>query len=288
MKRFFKIFYVIILTAFSLLLLSSCSKDEDSIKPISDTYIDLGEVSYVGNNGYFEILRDDNVTLEVIEYNGSRKIELGERVFFTYKVFLSEGMDVGSKERFDVAASGSTLKVKVLLFNNVHSVPIISESFIEKSEAHRNDSIGRDLIRVYDAEFKGNYLNVKVEYLYYDPNTQHRINLVWDDTRTDTDSVFLTLRHNAMGDKGSGQNPRSQTGLCSFKLSGLIPEGEESIDVKLLWNMTRKGSVGEYVEEEDSYRGTFAPFAGNDPANPKMGGQNFITPPANDNTTFVK
>ena len=116
---------------------------------------------------------------------------------------------------------------------------------------YRGDSIGHDLIRVVTAAFSGNYINIGFEYFRYENGQPHMINLVWDDTRPATDSVYLELRHNAMGEvEGNGRYVVSDTGLASFRIADLVPEGEESIDIKLKSNMDRKDGVGEYIETE--------------------------------------
>ena len=88
------------------------------------------------------------------------------------------------------------------------------------------------------------------------------INLVWDDTRPATDSVYLELRHNAMGEvEGNGRYVVSDTGLASFRIADLVPEGEESIDIKLKSNMDRKDGVGEYIETEKYHTEHIRPAA---------------------------
>lgn len=149
---------------------------------------------------------------------------------------------------------------------------------------YRGDSIGHDLIRVVTAAFSGNYINIGFEYFRYENGQPHMINLVWDDTRPATDSVYLELRHNAMGEvEGNGRYVVSDTGLASFRIADLVPEGEESIDIKLKSNMDRKDGVGEYIETEKYHTGTYT--TGSTAKTYIVGGE--LYPPEN-HTAFVR
>ena len=41
--------------------------------------------------------------------------------------------------------------IRVLVFNDIHAVPIVRKSFLLEDDPHRSDSIGHDLIRVVTA-----------------------------------------------------------------------------------------------------------------------------------------
>ena len=79
--------------------------------------------------------------------------------------------------------------IRVLVFNDIHAVPIVRKSFLLEDDPHRSDSIGHDLLRVVPAAFSGNYINIGFEYFRYENGQPHMINLVWDDTRPATESV---------------------------------------------------------------------------------------------------
>ena len=171
-----------------------------------------------------------------------------------------------------------------IVFNDIHAVPIVRKSFLLEDDPHRSDSIGHDLIRVVTAAFSGNYINIGFEYFRYENGQPHMINLVWDDTRPATDSVYLELRHNAMGEvEGNGRYVVSDTGLASFRIADLVPEGEESIDIKLKSNMDRKDGVGEYIETEKYHTGTYT--TGSTAKTYIVGGE--LYPPEN-HTAFVR
>lgn len=233
-----------------------------------------------GDSGYFEITRDDGVLLRVLEYNGSKEIERGERVYFKYNILPGNGDYVSSYS----TPEQTVYDIRVLVFNDIHAVPIVRKSFLLEDDPHRSDSIGHDLIRVVTAAFSGNYINIGFEYFRYENGQPHMINLVWDDTRPATDSVYLELRHNAMGEvEGNGRYVVSDTGLASFRIADLVPEGEESIDIKLKSNMDRKDGVGEYIETEKYHTGTYT--TGSTAKTYIVGGE--LYPPEN-HTAFVR
>lgn len=270
---------MIILAALVAAAVQSCSKESMGC-PADIIYNGFGEVTNIGDDGYFEIIRDDNALLRVVEYTGNKEVSLGERVYFKYNILPGNGDYVSARS----IPGHNTYDVRILVFNNIHSVPIVRKSFILENDPKRSDSLGHDLIRVVRAAFSGNYINIGFEYFKYEGGREHMVNLVWDDTRPSTDSVYLELRHNAMGEVEGGSGILvSDTGLASFRLADLIPDGEESIDIKLKSNMDRKDGVGEYIETEKYYTGTYPPagrtqlyIAGSE-----------LSPPEN-NTTFVK
>lgn len=204
----------------------------------------------------------------------------GKRVYFKYNILPGNGDYVSSYS----TPEQPVYDIRVLVFNDIHAVPIVRKSFLLEDDPHRSDSIGHDLIRVVTAAFSGNYINIGFEYFRYENGQPHMINLVWDDTRPATDSVYLELRHNAMGEvEGNGRYVVSDTGLASFRIADLVPEGEESIDIKLKSNMDRKDGVGEYIETEKYHTGTYT--TGSTAKTYIVGGE--LYPPEN-HTAFVR
>lgn len=260
-------------------LFSSCSKEVQE-PPAEIVYNGFGEITRTDYDGYFEIMRDDRVLLRVLEYNGSKEIKTGERVYFKYNILPGDGDYISPYS----TPQQTAYDIRVIMFNNIHSVPIVRKSFLLEDDPHRSDSLGHDLIRVVTAAFSGNYINIGFEYFRYENGQEHMINLVWDDTRPATDSVYLELRHNALGEvEGNGQYVVSDTGLASFRIADLVPEGASSIDIRLKSNMDRKDGVGEYIETEKYYTGTYEPNATT--KSYIVGGELY---PTENTSTFVK
>ena len=243
MKTSIRISIILLFTALQM----SCASYDKSMAEASGgseiIYNGFGEISRVGVDGSFDITRDDNALLRVVEYSGNQEISVGKRVYFKYTV---------------LAEHSAQYDIRIIVFNPIYSVPIVRRSYLLADDPFRNDSIGNDPIRVVTAAFSGKYINIGFEYFRHSENLDHVINLVWDDTRPATDSVYLELRHNAMGESLSGMQPLvSETGLASFRIADIVPAGADSIDIKLKSNLDRKDGVGEYFTTEKYYSGTY-------------------------------
>ncbi|MFR7708146.1 MAG: hypothetical protein ACLUZZ_03330 [Alistipes inops] len=177
MKNWTKYITVLLTFAAAVAALSSCSKELAGAAPPTDiVYNGFGEITRTDYDGYFEITRDDGVLLRVLEYNGSKEIERGERVYFKYNILPGNGDYVSSYS----TPEQTVYDIRVLVFNDIHAVPIVRKSFLLEDDPHRSDSIGHDLIRVVTAAFSGNYINIGFEYFRYENGQPHMINLVWD------------------------------------------------------------------------------------------------------------
>lgn len=247
------------LTALLALLHVSCAKQADALEnaaSMPEIYNGFGEISRVTDD-HFEIIRDDNALLRVVEYSGSQEITVGKRVYFKYNI-ISEN-DTRSTLS-SAAPPAPQYDIRIIVFNPIHTAPIIRKSFLLGDDPFRSDSLGDDPIRILTAAFSGKYINIGFEYFRYSEGAEHIVNLVWDDTQSGSDSVYLELRHNAMGEIMSGQSSFvSDTGLASFRISDLVPAGADSINIKLKSNLDRKDGVGEYIETDKYYSGTYFP-----------------------------
>ena len=251
MKRFGNIWIAVLVMA--SMLVTSCEAYDSMLSSDEIVYNGFGEITLLDASGYFEITRDDGVLLRAVEYGGSKEVSMGERVYFKYNILPGNGdyvSEYSSEEQ-------TVYDVRIIVFNNIHCVPILRKSFVGAGGDARADSIGNDLVRVVSAAFSGNYINIGFEYFRYENGDEHMINLVWDDTRSETDSVYIELRHNAMGETDASRL-MSATGLASFRIADLMPDGAEEIDVKLIANMDRVDGVGEYIERETCYTGTYS------------------------------
>lgn len=256
-------------------LFASCDKTDGFGYDI--VYNGFGEISRLAPNGYFEITRDDGTLLRVVEYGGTCRPTLGERVFFKYNILPGAGnyeSSYSSDER-------TVLDVKVIVFNTLYSAPIVRKSDLLEDEG-RDKTIGDDPIRIVNAAFSGHYLNIGFEYFRIPEGTPHRINLVWDNTRPATDSVYLELRHNAMGETEAAGVPLvSETGLASFRLTDLVPEGAESINIRLRYNLDCNNDG--YTQANRYITGTFHLNAAH---NTYIAGDELFLP--ENTTTFIR
>jgi len=199
----------------------SCLDNDDEI------YISYGVIKNVISPTNYEILTDKGNTLLVTKsYTGGEIIENDKRVLVNFEILSDKE---SNKNKYEVAVNG---------FYNLLSKPLVNESFILEDETVRRDSIGNDPFTYVNAWFGGGYINIDFEtYFVKYSSTKHLINLIWDDTRADSDTLYLTLRHNAYGEipPKDDMTLYRGAGICSFKLSNLLPQGVTSKPVKLMW-----------------------------------------------------
>ncbi|MDR0395304.1 MAG: NigD-like protein [Tannerella sp.] len=203
----------------SVFLLFSCRNNED------DIYVSYGVIQNVVSKDNYEILTDKGNTLVVTKSYTSATIEDGKRILANYEILSDKDK---SKKVYEVKVNG---------FYQLLSKPLVKESFILENEEARRDSIGNDPFCYIDAWFGGDYLNIDFK-LYYSRNSdkKHMINLIYDDTRSTADTLYLTLRHNAYDEiPGSGTSLFADWGRCSFRIVDLLPEGVTSKPLKLMW-----------------------------------------------------
>jgi hypothetical protein len=214
--------YIIYLSfvVFSLFACFSCFSDEQD-----EAYVSYGVIRNAVSSTNYQILTDKGNTLDVVESPAVEGIQNGKRVLVNFEI------------KSDKEASKKVYDVKVNGFYNLLSKPIVNESFILENENVRRDSIGNDPFLSVYAWFGGDYININFEALFADSNTKHLINLVYDDTRPSSDTLFLTLRQNSYGEIPAYNDMYlyTGTGRCSFQLSNLLPEGVGSMPVKLSW-----------------------------------------------------
>ena len=220
-----------------LFILFSCIKDKD------DILVSYGVIRNVNSVNNYEILTDKGETLKVLKSYTSQTIEDDKRVLVNYEVLSDKEKN---RKIYDVSVNG---------FYNLLSKPVVYESFILQEEEARRDSIGNDPFNQIHAGFGGNYINIDFElfYLQYS-DVKHLINLVYDDTRADADTIYLTLFHNAYGEEPETKsNLYKGVGRSSFLISDLLPPGVSSKPVMITW----KEYYNYYQSRVRSSSGTF-------------------------------
>ncbi|MDR2680252.1 MAG: hypothetical protein LBC47_05520 [Tannerella sp.] len=206
-----------------------------------DIYVSYGVIRNVASGNNYEILTDKGNTLAVTKSYTSQEIENEKRVLANYEILSDKDK---SKKVYEVKVNG---------FYNLLSKPIVNESFILQDEEARRDSIGNDPFIRINSWFGGNYINIDFEMFHsQNVNKKHMINLIYDDTRANADTIYLTLRHNAYGEVigEGGSYLYNGWGRCSFKISDLLPEGVASKPIRLTW--TQYGYNYEVKECSDS------------------------------------
>ena len=203
----------------SLLILFSCMKDED------DVFVSYGVIRNVNSAIDYEILTDKGNTLKVLKSHSSQTIENNKRVLVNYEILSDKSKN---KMIYDVSVNG---------FYNLLSKPMVYESFILQDDEFRRDSIGNDPFDGISAGFGGDFVNIDFEVRYAPySDVKHLINLVYDDTRADADTIYLTLHHNAYGEVPDNHYYLQRgVGRSSFMIADLLPPGVTSKPVKITW-----------------------------------------------------
>ncbi|KIO44247.1 MULTISPECIES: NigD1/NigD2 family lipoprotein [Sanguibacteroides] len=235
---------------------TSCDDDDEYYYVGNgNSWISYGNLEKVDNSqSKYVIRRDDGNKLilsEGVRLNGD-EVKEGLRVVANYSI-------IGS-EREETSLNGKMIYyIRLYDIDDVLCKVPVKESFIKENEAVRNDSIGNDPINITEAWFGGKYLNVEFKIpVKKGSSEKHFINLVQDDMGLHNDSVYITLRHNAYGEKPDAQNTDSYVwsyGRVSFDLTSIVPEGYNKVPVKLIWTEYKK-NIPETVTKSDS--GTFS------------------------------
>ena len=228
---------------FCTLLLSffftSCIDNEEH-------YASYGVIQNVNSLNDYRIFTDKGNLLLVTKSPSGYAIEENKRVLVNYDI-LSEKSN----------ASPGIYEVKVNGFYHLLSKPEVRESFILEDEEARRDSIGNDPFCGLEAWFGGDYININFVFLHSgNSSIKHLINLVYDDTRTGSDTVFLSLKHNAYDDGLYDYGFMKGMGRCSFNLANIVPASNESTPIRLSWIQYKSGSMYEDYEEV-CFKGTF-------------------------------
>lgn len=255
---------VFMLLSLMAVFFMSCNNDDDNYYVMNgDTWISYGCLEEVeGKDAGWAIRRDDGSRLVAI---AGAKIEgkdfkEGSRVYVRYSVVESV-RDAEGLEGY------MNYYIHLYGYQSVLTKQPVKQSFIAGDEAHRQDSIGDDPLRVVGAWFGGKYLNVEfVVPVRENSQEKHFINVVMDDVKFHNDSVYLTLRHNAYKDRPAegedvwGKGYEWNSGNASFDLTSVLPENATSVPVKLQWKEYKKNSM-EVEQKSDSGLFTMVPWA---------------------------
>jgi hypothetical protein len=205
-----KLIFALIIVPVMAWSLAGCSKDGNGDK----FWISYGTVETVNSGGQpGMIVRDDGAELHISANMIPQAVfEAGDRLWVNYTILgdASDGYQVRLNSAYEI----------------LRKDPVV------KSEITEDDHVGDDPVRVVDAWFGGVYLNVYFGLMRQDPALVHYINLVVDDEGVyDDGKVHVYLKHSAEGDAES----RMSYGMVSFDITGLIPDGANSVDIMLHW-----------------------------------------------------
>lgn len=103
------------------------------------------------------------------------------------------------------------------------------------------ESIGNDPVDLMNGWISGGYFNAALQVTSVaNSATKHVVNLVYDDVKSNSDTLYFALRHNGFGEvygseQSKGKEMKVVSGYFSFPISSLIPEGQSSIVLSFNW-----------------------------------------------------
>ena len=156
-----------------------------------------------------KLMSDDGVTYEVL----NRKKEIGDGRWYV------KGFAMGKK-------GDDVLEVKLSSMQQA-----LSKKVLKLSEAGEEE-VGSDPIRIENIWLSGTYINMLNGHMApQKAGVAHKVNLLFDDIRSNSDTLFFSLRHNAEGEKGEEYSSY----YTSFPFGEFIPSGKSEFVVVLGW-----------------------------------------------------
>ncbi|MCD7964107.1 MAG: hypothetical protein LUF90_11345 [Rikenellaceae bacterium] len=198
-------------------------------------YISWGHIYTSTSERY--IILDDNTALYAQPTDFTVGYMDGTRVAASYHI-LSEKIGNEGKNYYISLLNIEQIEVKDPLYSSQHEL----------------DKTGIDPIIINRWWFGDKYLNIEYLFYYKDINSKHKINLWIDENNPEADenNVFVILTHSSQEEN---ETQVQQKGI-SFDLTGLIPEGKNSITIHMThtdykgYSVTEKG-VFQYDTEEN-------------------------------------
>ena len=211
--------------AIAALLLVSCLNKGEYL------YTDTGMCTRIGAD---RLQTDSGAIYNIVENSsGSNFSETSKRVMIS--------CDVQS------AVPGTTNEYNIRLIDFREA--LVDNPFTASAVAI--DTLGNDGVNVVQAWVSGGYLNsyLNITVKSYS-DTPHDIRVLYDDVRSNSDTLYFQMRHNAHGE--SPENPDmsfnqlSLAGLyASFPINGILPVGGKYPIVHLEWDW--------YIDDSSSY-----------------------------------
>ena len=205
MKRFIILFAAALLAA-------SCIKGE----PFICRSLVMG--NFVGG----DLLVDGGLTFHVVKMQVDVTAKPEDRVIALCDVMKQTG---SSDKEYDV---------KLLDYDfPLNKAPLVSSAVTDR------EAVGDDPVIPSRYWFSGGFFNMLVKYYYiYRTDKTHVLNLVKDDARSNADTLFFSLRHNAAGETPGAadidiNNLVEGAVYATFPIADSFPAGRDSVVVKI-------------------------------------------------------
>lgn len=200
--------------------LTACFED-DREEILFSNYYGFGDVS-----GSRITMRRDGITLNVTEDKSDGAWQREKRIFLRCDVLRETAPDT-----YDIRM--------------IDSAPVIERDALVKSqsseEVYGNDAVSFDQDWGFDAQTVT--INMACRYTSLQKSDkQHTLNLVFDDLRSSTDTLFFELRHQGFGESYENTDYEATDfqvngSYLTFDFSGVMPAGVgKSIIVSIEWD----------------------------------------------------
>lgn len=212
----------------ALLLAAGCAKD--------DTVL-YGEYA-MGTVSGRSIISDGGLTYDVAEQQCPGLLDTMKRVLFRCDILRRTGND-----RYDIR------------LREMQSV--LCKDPIEAASMD-GDAVGDDPVRAISIWSGNGYLNFLIGIAVLNgSDTRHFINLVHDGASPSADTLYFSLRHNAYGEYFGAEGTEDAyfelgRSYVSFPVGRFIPEGRESMPVRIFWRWHAEED-GRPMKETDTF-----------------------------------
>jgi len=214
-----------LLSAFSLFMISSCSED----RTILYNDLEMGDII----SGKF--VNDAGITFTAVEQECEGRLDTMGRAIIR--------CDILEK----VSASEYEVRLKEMS-------KVLKKECLISDEVEDIDALGEDPAFINQAWISAGYLNLASRITFIQNSSKrHLLNLLYDKTRDNTDTLHFELRHNAYGEcypttgmieagtevpEGAGYSVG--VAYASFPIMKFLPEGKDSIPIKIkyTWYVT--------------------------------------------------
>lgn len=128
-----------------------------------------------------------------------------------------------------------------------YTVPLCKDALVASAITDW-EKVGSDPAALNTGWFSGGYLNMNVNYtLDTSSKTVHTLNLVFDDVRSNSDTLFFDLRHNAFGECYNEENKDKESislssAYACFPIEKYVPAGKKEIIVSVDWTWYVSGA----------------------------------------------
>lgn len=212
----------------SALCMSSCNTDSTIL------YSDLCMVNVESPS---KLITDAGLTYNIVESSVSAIPDTVKRVMILCDVLEQSG------------ASTEEYNIRLLNFAHVLTKQPVMKSTVDE------EVIGSDGITPAQLWLGGEYLNGAIQFTsVINSKVSHTVNLVFDDTRSNSDTLYFSLHHNAHGESlENDEIPQStltvSSDYVSFPVTEYIPEGKDGIVLHLDWSWYKE-EFGYLVKEK--------------------------------------